>query len=346
MVIPVHTRTDVSASARPLLTVEDLAVRFATEGGTVRAVNGLSFQIRRGRTLAVVGESGSGKSATGLAILGLHDRRRTQITGRVEFDGVDLAGLDERGLSDYRGSRIAMVFQDALTALSPYHTVERQLTDAYRRRTGASRRAACVRATDMLARVGIPDPARRVAEYPHEFSGGMRQRVMIAMALMGDPDLVIADEPTTALDVTVQAQILDLLAGLQAESQLAIMLITHDLGVVAGVAHDVMVMYAGRCVEYGPAADVLTAPEHPYTAGLLRSVPTLRSDPDADLTPIAGSPPDLLDPPSGCAFHPRCDQRLRVADDLCASAVPPLVPISSGERFRACHLALEGSVTL
>ncbi|WP_194924652.1 ABC transporter ATP-binding protein [Catenulispora pinisilvae] len=338
------------AAVRPLLAVEDLAVRFDTEGGTVQAVNGLSFSLQRGRTLAVVGESGSGKSATGLAILGLHDRRRARISGRVEFDGVDLAGLGERGLAAYRGSRIAMVFQDALTALSPYHTIERQLTDAYRRRTGAGRRAARTRAVEMLARVGIPDPARRVAEYPHEFSGGMRQRVMIAMALMGEPDLVIADEPTTALDVTVQAQILDLLAGLQAESGLALLLITHDLGVVSGVAHDVLVMYAGRGVEQGPAAEVLAGPEHPYTVGLLRSVPTLKGDPDADLTPIAGSPPDLLDPPPGCAFHPRCDQRQRVGGDRCATEVPAFVPLADSERLRACHLAsgaleaLEGSV--
>ncbi|MEZ0115791.1 peptide/nickel transport system ATP-binding protein [Catenulispora sp. EB89] len=330
-----------AAAERPLLAVEDLGIRFHTEGGTVQAVNGLSFNLRRGRTLAVVGESGSGKSATGLALLGLHDRRRTEVSGRVEFDGVDLAGLDERRMSAYRGSRVAMVFQDALTALSPYHTVEHQLTDAYRRRTGASRRQARTRAIDMLARVGIPDPGRRVDEYPHEFSGGMRQRVMIAMALMGEPDLVIADEPTTALDVTVQAQILELLTELQAESQLAILLITHDLGVVAGVAHDVMVMYAGRCVEYGPAAQVLTAPEHPYTTGLLRSVPTLSGDPDSELVPIAGSPPNLLDPPGGCAFHPRCELRTQVSGDRCATVVPILEPGSAGGRTRACHLAVE-----
>ncbi|NUR29913.1 MAG: ABC transporter ATP-binding protein [Catenulispora sp.] len=328
---------------RPLLTVEDLSVRFRTEGGVVQAVTGLNFELRRGRTLAVVGESGSGKSATGLALLGLHNRLRTEVTGRVEFDGVDLAALDERGFSAYRGSRIAMVFQDALTALSPYHTVERQLTDGYRRRTGAGRQQAKARAVEMLARVGIPDPVRRVEEYPHEFSGGMRQRVMIAMALMGEPDLVIADEPTTALDVTVQAQILDLLADLQAESQLAILLITHDLGVVSGVAHDVMVMYGGRCVEYGPAADVLAAPEHPYTAGLLRSVPTLHGDADAELVPIPGSPPNLLDPPGGCAFHPRCDVRSQVVGDECETSVPILEPtLPDPRRYRACHLVPEG----
>jgi peptide/nickel transport system ATP-binding protein len=336
------TAHDIAAtSERPLLSVENLGIRFRTEGGIVQAVNGLSFQLRRGRTLAVVGESGSGKSATGLALLGLHDRRRTEVSGLVEFDGVDLAGLDERAMASYRGSRIAMVFQDALTALSPYHTVQYQLTDGYRRRTGASRKQATARAVEMLARVGIPDPGRRVEEYPHEFSGGMRQRVMIAMALMGEPDLVIADEPTTALDVTVQAQILELLAELQAQSQLAILLITHDLGVVAGVAHDVMVMYAGRCVEHGPAAQVLASPEHPYTSGLLRSVPTLTGDPDADLVPIAGSPPNLLAPPAGCAFHPRCELRDRVAGDRCATDVPPLAPGSAAGRSRACHLALE-----
>ncbi|NUP46803.1 MAG: ABC transporter ATP-binding protein [Catenulispora sp.] len=332
---------------RSLLTVEDLSVRFQTEGGVVQAVTGLSFELQRGRTLAVVGESGSGKSATGLALLGLHNRQRTEVTGRVEFDGTDLVPLDERAVSAFRGARIAMVFQDALTALSPYHTVERQLTDGYRRRTGAGRQQARARAVEMLNRVGIPDPARRVAEYPHEFSGGMRQRVMIAMALMGEPDLVIADEPTTALDVTVQAQILDLLADLQAESQLAILLITHDLGVVSGVAHDVMVMYGGRCVEYGPTADVLAAPEHPYTAGLLRSVPTLHGDADAELLAIPGSPPNLLDPPPGCAFHPRCDARLRVAGDRCATTVPELtalpLPDASVRRLRACHLLLERS---
>jgi peptide/nickel transport system ATP-binding protein len=335
----VHTLFD--STPRPLLTVEDLSVRFRTEGGTVQAVNGLSFGLRRGRTLAVVGESGSGKSATGLALLGLHDRARTEVTGRVDFDGVDLIGFGEREMADYRGSRIAMVFQDALTALSPYHTVERQLTEGFRRRTGAGRQSARARAIDMLDRVGIPAPRQRVDEYPHQFSGGMRQRVMIAMALMGDPDLLVADEPTTALDVTVQAQILDLLVDLQAESQLAVMLITHDLGVVSGVAHDVMVMYAGRCVESGPVADVLARPEHPYTRGLLHSVPSLEGDADAELAPIPGSPPSMLEPPAGCAFHPRCAFRDRVLDDRCSAVVPALLPGPAAGRSRACHLPAE-----
>jgi peptide/nickel transport system ATP-binding protein len=320
---------------RPLLTVEDLSVRFRTEGGTVRAVTGLSFELYRGRTLAVVGESGSGKSATGMALLGLHNRARTQVSGRVEFDGVDLAALDERGMAAYRGSRIAMVFQDALTALSPFWTVGNQIAEPYRRHTGASRKAARQRAIDLLARVGIPQPEQRVDGYPHEFSGGMRQRAMIAIALACDPKVLIADEPTTALDVTVQAQILDLLADLQAEFGTAILLITHDLGVISQVADDVAVMYAGRVVETGSVREVLNRPQMPYTWGLLSSVARLDAE-AGELVAIRGTPPSLINLPPGCPFLPRCDYPDQAPPGLCSTLLPDLLP--SGETLSRCHL--------
>jgi peptide/nickel transport system ATP-binding protein len=228
------------------LDVRDLSVRFATEDGPVQAVDGLSFSLERGRTLGIVGESGSGKSVTSLAVLGLHNRTRTTISGSIRLDGTELVGAGEAQLRGLRGSRMAMVFQDALTALSPYYSVGHQIAETYRRHTRCGRRQATERAVEMLGVVGIPSPRERVKDYPHQFSGGMRQRVMIAMALVCDPDLLIADEPTTALDVTVQAQVLDLLARLQEEFRTAIVLITHDLGVIAGIAHDVLVMYAGR----------------------------------------------------------------------------------------------------
>ncbi len=248
----------------PLLSVRDLRVRFSVDDGTVHAVNGLSFDLEAGRTLAIVGESGSGKSVANLAVLGLHDRRRTEVTGSIRFDGAELTGASEAELTRVRGDRIAMIFQDPLTALSPYHTVGAQIAESYRRHRG--RRAAAKRAVEALDRVGIPQAAARARSHPHEFSGGMRQRAMIAMALVCEPDLLIADEPTTALDVTVQAQILDLLASIREEYGTAIILVTHDLGVVAEAAQDILVMYAGRCVENGPVREVLDEPRHPTRA--------------------------------------------------------------------------------
>ncbi|MEU4886146.1 MULTISPECIES: ABC transporter ATP-binding protein [Streptomyces] len=323
----------------PFLSVRDLHVRFSTEDGTVRAVDGLSFTLERGRTLGIVGESGSGKSVTNLAVLGLHDPRTTTITGEILLDGRELTGAPERTLEKLRGNKMAMIFQDPLTALSPYYTIGRQIAEPYRKHTGASKREARERAVEMLEKVGIPRPRLRADDYPHQFSGGMRQRAMIAMALVCDPDLLIADEPTTALDVTVQAQILDLLGELQQEFGSAIILITHDLGVVANTADDILVMYAGRAVERGPVREVLGAPRHPYTWGLLRSMPSLRSDPDAALHPIPGTPPSLLAPPSGCPFHPRCAFPPEVpgGPERCARERPEL-PEGRGA---ACHLTAE-----
>ncbi|NJQ01005.1 ABC transporter ATP-binding protein [Streptomyces sp. PLAI1-29] len=323
----------------PFLSVTDLRVRFTTEDGPVRAVDGLSFTLERGRTLGIVGESGSGKSVTSLAILGLHDPRTTTVSGRIRLGGREVTGARERDLERLRGNTMSMIFQDPLTALSPYHTIGRQIAEPYRKHTGASKRAARERAVEMLAKVGIPRPRLRAGDYPHQFSGGMRQRAMIAMALVCDPGLLIADEPTTALDVTVQAQILDLLGELQQESGTAIVLITHDLGVVAGAADNILVMYAGRAVERGSAAEVLGAPRHPYTWGLLRSTPDLDSDPDEPLRPIPGTPPSLLAPPPGCPFHPRCAFPPRVAGGpgRC-SAERPELPEGRGA---ACHLTAD-----
>ncbi|MEV4695057.1 ABC transporter ATP-binding protein [Micromonospora echinospora] len=323
----------------PYLQVRDLRVRFDTEDGVVKAVDGVSFAVERGRTLGIVGESGSGKSVTSLAILGLHNAKRTTISGEISVGGRQLVGLGEEEIRRLRGRDMAMIFQDPLSALHPYYTVGKQIAEAYRvHHPRAGRREARTRAVDMLDRVGIPQPAKRFDQYPHEFSGGMRQRAMIAMALVNDPDLLIADEPTTALDVTVQAQILDLLSDLQEEFRSAIILITHDLGVVSQVADDVLVMYGGRAVEHGSVERVLRAPQHPYTWGLLSSVPSLHADADADLVPIPGNPPSLINLPSGCAFHPRC----RYADvngDRSRTDVPELGPAGAPGHLVACHLS-------
>ncbi|MEE4543428.1 ABC transporter ATP-binding protein [Streptomyces sp. V4-01] len=317
------------------LSVRDLYVQFATEDGIVKAVDGLSFDLDRGQTLGIVGESGSGKSVTNLAVLGLHNPRNTTITGDIILDGQELTGASDRTLEKLRGKKMAMVFQDSLTALSPYYTVGRQIAEPYMKHMGASKKEARARAIEMLARVGIPQPQTRVDDFPHQFSGGMRQRAMIAMALVCDPDLVIADEPTTALDVTVQAQILDLLKDLQQETGTAIILITHDLGVIANTADDVVVMYAGRAVERGTVRDILKTPEHPYAWGLLGSIPRLSADVDVPLAPIPGSPPSLLNPPSGCPFHTRCAFTDLVGGDRCSTERPQL-PAGRGS---ACHLA-------
>ncbi|WP_059013199.1 ABC transporter ATP-binding protein [Streptomyces specialis] len=319
----------------PFLSVRDLRVHFSTEDGVVRAVDGLSFDVRRGRTLGIVGESGSGKSVATQAVLGLHDPARTTVSGTIDLDGQELITAGERALERLRGDKVAMIFQDPLTALSPYHTIGRQIGESFRKHRVASRREARDRAVEMLGKVGIPHPRLRVDDYPHQFSGGMRQRVMIAMALVCDPDLLIADEPTTALDVTVQAQILDLLLDLQREFGSAIIMITHDLGVVSRVSDDLVVMYAGRAVERGTVREVLRAPRHPYTWGLLTSMPRLRGDVGQDLVPIAGTPPSLLAPPPGCPFEPRCAFSTEVTGDVsCATDRPAL----SGTRDAACHL--------
>jgi peptide/nickel transport system ATP-binding protein len=329
----------MSEASSAYLQVRDLTVQFDTEDGVVRAVGGVSFEVERGRTLGIVGESGSGKSVTSLAILGLHDPRRTRITGEIRIGDVDIVGLDDEEIRKLRGRDVAMIFQDPLSALHPYYKVGRQIAEAYRIHHPAARAAqARQHAIDLLGRVGIPQPAKRVDAYPHEFSGGMRQRAMIAMALANDPHLLIADEPTTALDVTVQAQILDLLHDLQREFNSAIILITHDLGVVSQVADDVLVMYAGRGVEHGSAEQVLRRPQHPYTWGLLASVPSLHAAAGAALVPIAGNPPSLIDLPPGCAFHPRCRYAGHNGDRSYVEA-PELRNAGEPGHLVACHLA-------
>jgi peptide/nickel transport system ATP-binding protein len=320
------------------LSVRDLRVRFSTEDGIVKAVDGLSFDLERGRTLGIVGESGSGKSVANLTVLGLHNPKSTEISGEILLDGQELTGASEKTLQGLRGNKMAMVFQDSLTALSPYYTVGRQIMEPFRKHTGASRKDARDRAVQMLEKVGIPQAKTRIDDYPHQFSGGMRQRAMIAMALVCDPDLLIADEPTTALDVTVQAQILDLLKDLQQEFGSAIILITHDLGVVADTADDLLVMYAGRAVERGPVREVLKSPQHPYTWGLLSSMPRLSCDLDKPLQPIPGSPPSLLNPPCGCPFHPRCTFTDLVGGDGRCAGERPRLPEGRG---CACHLTAE-----
>jgi peptide/nickel transport system ATP-binding protein len=323
----------------PFLSVRDLRVHFSTEDGVVKAVDGLSFDLEKGKTLGIVGESGSGKSVTNLAILGLHNRERTALEGEILLDGQELLSASERTLEKLRGNKMSMIFQDALASLSPYHKVGVQIAETYRKHTGCSKKEARDRAIEMLRRVGIPQPETRVDDYPHQFSGGMRQRAMIAMALVCDPELLIADEPTTALDVTVQAQIMDLLKDLQQEFGTAIIFITHDLGVIADIADDVLVMYGGRCVERGTKEEVLRTPDHPYSVGLLNSMPSLDGPVDVPLTPIPGSPPSLLNPPSGCRFHPRCAFAEKVAGGLC-STERPLLTVLDG-RGSACHLTAE-----
>ncbi|GAB3864995.1 ABC transporter ATP-binding protein [Nocardioides maradonensis] len=322
------------------LSVRDLVVHFPTSDGIVKATDGLSYEVDRGRTLGIVGESGSGKSVSSSAILGLHRGTNAQVSGEILLDGVDLLRIDDEDMRRRRGKDVAMIFQDPLSAMHPYYSVGNQIAEAYRVHNDVSRKAAKRRAIEMLDRVGIPNPERRVDDYPHQFSGGMRQRAMIAMSLINDPGLLIADEPTTALDVTVQAQILDLLQDLQKEFNSAIIIITHDLGVVAEMADDVLVMYAGRAVEYGPTHEILVRPEMPYTWGLLSSVPDVSGDTDAKLIPIRGNPPSLLTPPTGCAFHPRCDHRDKVPGNLCFTQLPDLTPAASGgTHTKRCHLA-------
>ncbi len=306
---------------RPLLSVRELRVHFPTEDGIVKSVDDLSFDLMQGKTLGIVGESGSGKSVTSQAIMGLHRGTRARLSGQILFDGTDLLQLSEEELRKRRGRDMAMVFQDPLSALHPYYTVGNQLAEAYLVHHDVSKGKAKERVIDMLGRVGIPSPAARFDSFPHEFSGGMRQRAMIAMALINDPRLIIADEPTTALDVTVQAQILDLLVGLQKEFGSSIIIITHDLGVVAEMADDILVMYGGKCVERSDSDTIFYSPEHPYAWGLLASMPRMDRLRAERLRPIAGNPPSLINLPSGCAFHPRC---VYASDELgCRTTVPP-----------------------
>jgi peptide/nickel transport system ATP-binding protein len=327
-----------AAAGAPYLVVEDLSVRFPTHDGEVQAVTGLSYSVRAGRILGIVGESGSGKSVAAMAVLGLHDTRRTRLSGSVTVGGTEIIGASQATLNRIRGGAVAMVFQDPLTALHPFFTIGAQICEAYRLHHKVTKSKARARAAEMLDLVGIPDPARRLDDYPHQFSGGMRQRAMIAVALVNNPRLLIADEPTTALDVTVQAQILDLIQELQREFGSAVILITHDLGVVAEVADDVMVMYGGRCVEYGSCTQVLTHPGMPYTWGLLASVPDPDGDPSTPLVPIPGTPPSLLSPPAGCAFHPRCRYTTDVTGDICTAQLPELRQPASGGHLVRCHL--------
>jgi peptide/nickel transport system ATP-binding protein len=326
------------SAGEPLLRVEDLRVQFHTEDGVVHAVDGITYQVLPGRTLGIVGESGSGKTVSSLTTLGLTRYQGAEISGKILFEGRDLVQMEDEELRAIRGNEIAMIFQDPLSSLHPLYKVGKQIIEAVRTHRDVSKKQARARAIELLGLVGIPDPANRVDQYPHEFSGGMRQRAMIAMALANDPKLLIADEPTTALDVTVQAQILALMERLQSELGMAIVIITHDLGVVAEMADDIAVMYAGRIVETAPTSEIFASPEHPYTWGLLRSIPRLERDREEALVPIPGSPPSLIRPPSGCHFHPRClyalPEHSRIDPDL--EATP-----GESDHFVACLLEPE-----
>ncbi|MQA01956.1 MAG: ATP-binding cassette domain-containing protein [Streptosporangiales bacterium] len=319
-----------------LLTVRDLAVDFTTGRGPLRAVDGVSFDVSRGQTVALVGESGSGKSTTGLAVMGLLPRTKSTVAdGTVSFLGNDITAAHDKVMRDLRGAHVSMVFQDPLSALNPVLTIGKQLREMFTRHRGMSSRQAREAAIELLHRVRMPDPERRYRQYPQQFSGGMRQRVVIAMALALEPELIIADEPTTALDVTVQARIMALLRHLTAEQGSGLLLVTHDLAVVAESADQIYVMYAGRVMESGPIRPVYTRPANPYTVGLLASAPTL-SAVDRPLHPIPGKPPDPTERPVGCAFHPRCP----LATARCREEQPPLREIAPG-RLSACHFAEE-----
>jgi len=322
-----------------LLDVRGLTVRFPTSDGVVQAVSDVSFSLSRGETLGVVGESGSGKSVSNLAIMGLLNRQRTAITGEVEFSGRDLLTLPQDDLRHIRGKDIAMVFQDPFACLHPMYRVGAQIAEAVTAHQDVSNDAAWARAVELLDHVGIPNAKSRARDYPHQFSGGMRQRAMIAMALVHNPSILICDEPTTALDVTVQAQIIELIEEVKREFDIGVILVTHDLGVVAETANSVMVMYAGWIMEYGPARQIFEHPQHPYTWGLLDSMPSIERRLTA-LVPIEGSPPSLLAPPAGCPFHPRCRYRF----EPCATDRPPLVAPVPDAHPDACWLKWDDKV--
>jgi len=319
----------------PLLEVRDLKVHFPTEDGLVKAVDGVSFTLQPGETLGVVGESGSGKSVTFLTVMGLVTADQAVIEGEVLFRGQDLLKLPKDEMRNIRGSKISMIFQDPMTSLHPFYKVGYQIAEAIRTHKDVSKREAHDQAVEMLRKVGIPKPEERANQYPHEFSGGMRQRAMIGMALSLNPDMLVADEPTTALDVTVQAQILDLIDRLKDEFNASVVVITHDLGVVAEHCDDIQVMYAGKVVEFGDRRDIYYGPHHPYTWGLLGSISRLDSTSKERLQPIKGLPPSLIFVPPGCAFHPRCPYTF----DRCRTEVPQLLPVD-GHHASACHLSL------
>jgi len=319
------------------LDVHDLTVHFPTDDGLVKAVDGVSFAVDQGKTLAIVGESGSGKSVTMQAVMGLHRGSRARMSGEVWLDGIELLGASDEVVRKRRGSTMSMIFQDPLSALHPYYTIGDQIVEGYLVHHKESKKKAKAKAVEMLDHVGIPNAKRRVDQYPHEFSGGMRQRAMIAMALINNPKLLIADEPTTALDVTVQAQILELMKTLQRETGTAIVLITHDLGVVADIADDVMVMYGGKAVEVGSASEIFFEASHPYTWGLLNSMPRMDRERAQRLDPIPGNPPSLINLPSGCSFHPRCAFVEVVGGGRCSSEVPDLYPVGA-DHYARCFL--------
>ena len=320
-----------------LLETRDLRTQFRTDDGVVRAVDGVSFTVEKGKTLGIVGESGCGKSVTCLTLMGLNNRRNTTSSGQALLKGEDLLTMKPGRLREVRGNDIAMIFQDPMTSLNPVHSIGKQLVEAVMLHRDVSKKQARARALELLKAVGIPRAERRVDDYPHQFSGGMRQRVMIAMSLINEPDLLIADEPTTALDVTTQAQILALMNKLQEEFHTAIIIITHDLGVVAETADDVVVMYAGRIIEQGTVERIFSHPQHPYTWGLLGSLPRLDADVER-LVQIPGQPPSLLNPPKGCRFHPRCSYVM----ERCKSVDPELAPVErEPDHLQACFLDAE-----
>jgi peptide/nickel transport system ATP-binding protein len=329
---------DRSRPPKAFLEVRDLRIHFPTDDGLVRSVDGLTFQLERGRTLGIVGESGSGKSVTSLGILGLHNRHNAQVSGEIWLDGEEIVHASPDQVRRMRGRKMAMIFQDPLSSMHPFYTIGNQIIEAYRIHNAVSKQVARKHAIEMLGRVGIPEPDRRVDDYPHQFSGGMRQRAMIAMALSCDPELLIADEPTTALDVTVQAQILDLIRDLQEEFNSAIIMITHDLGVVAELSDDLLVMYGGRCVEQASVEDAFHHPLHPYTWGLLGSMPRLDRERTERLLPIKGTPPSLINLPAGCAFNPRCVYS-ELNGGKSETEVPELRELTPGHQV-ACHLPL------
>ena len=329
-----------ATSDRPFLSVTDLSVAFPTEDGLVRAVDGVSLSVQKGETLAIVGESGSGKSVTAQAIMGLINRKAAKVSGEIWLDGQELIGLPQDEVQELMGSEIAMIFQDPMSSLHPFYRIGDQICEAIRAHRPVGAASARRETIEMLRRVGIPAVERRVDAYPHQLSGGMRQRVMIAMALINSPQLLIADEPTTALDVTVQAQILELISSLQAEFGTTVILITHDLGIVADVADDVAVMYGGRIVEVAPTTALYGLPEMPYTLGLISSVPRMDRVLPERLDPIRGNPPSPINLPKGCVFQPRCNYWQRVPGEACLTVRPELLAAEPDHLVR-CHLKVE-----